>query len=505
MNQYHHTTRPDSNKQRSGFTLTEMLVATALVVLIMLMFAQIYGSAVGSITEQRGLANNDQKARSVVTTLRKDLQALTYRQPSFPYGDLQGIVPIENGDQPIIDPVNQRGYFFIAENSDTNDTDDILQFTVQLKRGQRGDQDDRGRSNRFIGKAANLGITNEAEKDDGISGNDLGASSAAEVCYFLRGGNLYRRLLLLRDPIHSAIREDGQPTNGVGRTRRFRTAGNPDYTAANFYTDFDYSATRRDDVLWFHSVDSLANDRGVSNWPIALPKNRFGFRANGASFENDSNGVYFGRFTHAETSDPNFGYPGIQPTTANDPYERGDLTLPLTTFNNDYVIDQLSGGSRFGEDIILTHVEAFNVEVYDFDTDAFLDLPSNDTYDTFHPNASGTVPTEDFIETGTPIEWTDSTAVTSTTLIGVPVLQTGTGPVTYRRSMVYRLTSSAGSTGTRRPEFPPIPGNIVQDNGLTWECIDNRKPLKAIRVTLRFRDTRSGLVRQLSVIHSFVE
>ncbi|WP_417851007.1 PulJ/GspJ family protein [Thalassoglobus sp.] len=497
MNQYHHTTRPDSNKQRSGFTLTEMLVATALVVLIMLMFAQIYGSAVGSITEQRGLANNDQKARSVVTTLRKDLQALTYRQPSFPYGDLQGIVPIDNGDQPIIDPVNQRGYFFIAENSDTNDTDDILQFTIQLKRGQRGDQDDRGRSNRFIGKAANLGITNEAEKDDGISGNDLGASSAAEVCYFLRGGNLYRRLLLLRDPIHSAIREDGQPTIGVGRTRRFRTPSNPDYTASNFYTDFDYSATRRDDVLWFHSVDSLANDRGVSNWPIALPKNRFGFRANGASFENDSNGVYFGRFTHAETSDPNFGYPGIQPTTANDPYQRGDLT----DSDGDYVIDQLSNGSRFGEDIILTHVEAFNVEVYDFDTDTFLDLPSNDTYDTFHPNASGTVPTEYFIDTSSLGTWA-ATSSSPPSVLGVPVLSQNS-PV--RRSMIYRRTSTGGTTGDVKPEFPPIPGTIIQDGTVTWECIDNRKPLKAIRVTLRFRDTRSGLVRQLSVIHSFVE
>ncbi|MFO1092490.1 MAG: type II secretion system protein [Planctomycetaceae bacterium] len=64
---------------RRGFTLVEMLVATALVMLIMLLFADVFGAAVGTMTAQRGIANNDQKARSFTTVLRHDLAGRTYR------------------------------------------------------------------------------------------------------------------------------------------------------------------------------------------------------------------------------------------------------------------------------------------------------------------------------------------------------------------------------------------------------------------------------------------
>ena len=71
-----------------GFTLVELLVSTGLVVLMMLMFAQIYGSAVGSMRKQRSLARNDQAARSLSTVLRQDLQSMTVRQPRVGYGSV---------------------------------------------------------------------------------------------------------------------------------------------------------------------------------------------------------------------------------------------------------------------------------------------------------------------------------------------------------------------------------------------------------------------------------
>lgn len=50
--------------------------------LIMTLFAQAFGIAASSIKKQRGLAENDQRARSLVTILLGDLQKRTYRQRS---------------------------------------------------------------------------------------------------------------------------------------------------------------------------------------------------------------------------------------------------------------------------------------------------------------------------------------------------------------------------------------------------------------------------------------
>ena len=42
---------------------------------------------------------------------------------------------------------------------------------------------------------------NQPELDDGhLDINSTSSSSAAEVCYFIRNGNLYRRVLLIREP-----------------------------------------------------------------------------------------------------------------------------------------------------------------------------------------------------------------------------------------------------------------------------------------------------------------
>ena len=495
MNSRQRTIRINPPHPRSAFTLTEMLVATALVVLIMLMFAQIYGSAVGSIREQRGLSNNDQKARSLETTIRQDLQRMTYRQAAFPYGDVQGIVPLATDDDLIVDSVNQLGYFLYDENSVDSKSDDILQFTMQIRSGQRGDTTDRHNANRFVGKAANLGIPNEPEEDDGISSNSLGSSRAAEVSYFLRGGNLYRRVLLLRDPKLSTIQENPQPTTGTERRRQYHT-GNRDYAGTNYYDSFDYAATRRNNVLWFHSIDSLANDRELINWPIAIPNHRFGFdRSDGTSVETLMGGERFNRFTMEETSNNNFLWPGQSP--ANNPYTRTDLV----DTDGDYVIDAYAGGNRVAEDILMTKVESFDVKGFDLSANSYVD--ASGVYDTWHPHVysqqpaslrPSSYPGRDLEQAGV---GTWNPGVAAPLSIPVPVLGSS-------RSMIYRLLRN-GTTGDHRPELPAIPGTIVEDNGALWECVDNRVPLKGISITVRFLDQGSRLPRQVTIVHSLVE
>ncbi len=90
----------NSSSAPAGFTLVEMLVATALVLLIMLLFASIYGAAVGTITEQRGLANVDSKARTIDSLIRRDLEKMTFRQLTT--AGTKGIVPLAPGDE--VDP-----------------------------------------------------------------------------------------------------------------------------------------------------------------------------------------------------------------------------------------------------------------------------------------------------------------------------------------------------------------------------------------------------------------
>lgn len=551
------TTR--SHTVRQGFTLTEMLVATALVVLIMLMFAQIYGSAVGSIREQRGLANNDQKARIIETTLRNDLQSMTYRQPVAPYGNVQGIVAMASGDDLIIDPTHQRGYFFFDENTRSNDRDDIIQFTIQIRGNQRGDVQDRLKVNRYVGKARNLAGSgaddNEPERDDGIDGNSQGSSTTAEVCYFLRGGNLYRRLLLLRDPLPRAVPVDSQPTRDAAQTRLFQDSGGiigPNYPNDSFYRDFDYAATRVNDALWLHSVESLANNMGERNVPIALPRYRFGFNINnGASVDEDSNNLHIGRFTLRESSHDNFRWPG---NGTNNPYTRSDLTLDV----DDFTIDQFRGNDRIAEDILLTNVEAFNVELFNPDPDVDDNDPTtNDdqvfysppitpspgassplftatTFDTWHPEASGSSPARRLIKRENDYSFVGSdlsvrrTGNNSTAASSLPnyILIPAMNPTFMNRlrayendsmnpqpvvadinnvSLIYRRITNSGTSAAKVPEFPAQVGTIVEDNEIRWECVENRVPLRAIKITVRYRDVGSSLARQVSIIHSFVE
>ena len=195
---------------RRGFTLVEMLVSVALVVLIMTLFAEAFSIAASSIRKQRGIAENDQRVRAVVVTLLGDLQKRTYRQredavtETIPrpadLDDLSdpiqfqrfvlnrienranrlglGIVPLHpdyfigGGDTTMIggqagevwqdgaslrnvDSVYERGYFYYSEGDIPNDVDDVLKFTINVSQTDLGNTD----TTRLLGRAVPLGRT----------------------------------------------------------------------------------------------------------------------------------------------------------------------------------------------------------------------------------------------------------------------------------------------------------------------------------------------------------
>jgi prepilin-type N-terminal cleavage/methylation domain-containing protein len=425
---------PREPLRRRGFTLVEMLVATALVLMILVIFAQIYRSATATLVQQRGTAQNDARARMVSTLLRSDLSQATFGE--HPQSTSLGLLTLDIHDVNVLgfSPVDeaQAGYVYISENDPENDVDDVMQFTIRVESSSRNPHEQP-----YIGRASPLGRPtsastgtgqfnpqpvanpdqNQPEFDDGDDArtantyNLAGQSRFAEVVYFVRRGTLYRRVLLLRDPLRQSPPPgyDDQPTYYEPNPPGGLPAGDyplipGDYDAVadaqqgaggtpltnntpgvgDFWHDFDYAAYHTppsdpSSQLKFHGSAALSN---VAN-PVprlSEPKYRFGFKffddgvnpaQNGQPVEYVNGGTEFiGRMTQQETSHPQFSWPG---RFANSPFVQTDLIL-----DNGVVRDTSLGvtyrGPRRGEDILLPNVDAFDLKVWDDQAGAFVDL-----------------------------------------------------------------------------------------------------------------------------------
>lgn len=373
--------------RRSAFTLVEMLVAVALVLLMMSLFTEVFTLATGTMSRQKGLSENDQRARMVATMLGSDFRKRSFRD----------VVPFVSGmsaaSLALESPTLKRGYLAYSENNPADDTDDVLRLTIDTTQTQQdlgrdltfneNPELDVARDNFLLyGRASSIGpggVTsnpNQPEGDDGVftSGNGAGQSTAAEVVWFLRGGNLYRRMMLIRRPYRS------DPPQIAAYDA---TTGNPPTATpilstgyASFWADFDYSAFYNSALghVQFHIADSLANTTAtgtvnigaLGTVPISLgiPPLRFGYSPNIASFaprETDQAGAFIGSFTHEETSHANFKHPGEAVTAGSD----DPFTMPITLNSATNNINQFSNGSRVGEDLLLSNVVSFDIKIWD--------------------------------------------------------------------------------------------------------------------------------------------
>jgi prepilin-type N-terminal cleavage/methylation domain-containing protein len=215
--------------------------------------------------------------------------------------------------------------------------------------------------------------------------NNTGASQTAEVSYFLRHGNLYRRVLLIR-----------QPYNTAGTTQPGTTAFpiiNGAYNGT-FWADFDYSA-RFDNVTAFNGPrffdqsdlnNAPSATYNANTFPIGSPANRFGHdqtngastlgpsigaggwpvagqTGNGAPREYDINGVFLGRYSQEETSNSAFQFPGSIPVAGSPMAQATLANIGANGAVNQYTVAPV--GTRRGEDILLTNVISFDVKIWD--------------------------------------------------------------------------------------------------------------------------------------------
>ena len=161
------TALPSRNRPRRGVTLVEMLVVVALVVLMMVILVQIFQSALGAMSASRTTQELDVTLRQIDSMVRSDLTGVTANMT------------------PPNDPALKQGYFEYGEGAQADaqgeDTDDYMAFTTKAPEGQN-----------FTGRQYLFGTgINATVQPTTIT------SQVAEIIYFLRNGNLYRRVLLV--------------------------------------------------------------------------------------------------------------------------------------------------------------------------------------------------------------------------------------------------------------------------------------------------------------------
>lgn len=291
---------------RAGFTLVEMLVAVGLVVLMMSLFASVFQIATSVMSKQKGFAENDQRARTLMIVLKADLDKRTYRRvvPLWKEdADNDGVLDSGediNGDGNLDvfgpeDPATQQGFFSYSENDPDDDTDDVLHFTVNTSNVSKNLD-----TSPLYGRATVLRHPtprgpprppaansvddtlylnrnpNQPEADDGQAVLDNAASSdSAEVVYFLRNRVLYRRVMLIRKPVDTtaSINPDDSPSSGapleyLTPTYAYVSATNSiapspySFLSAGlggFWADFDFAAYNDGTGVRFHGVNASLN------------------------------------------------------------------------------------------------------------------------------------------------------------------------------------------------------------------------------------------------------
>ena len=559
MKQSHHTTR-FWNDNRLGFTLVEMLVSVTLVLIIMLLLANVFGLAANTVEKQKGTAENDQQTRTFVTILKGDLCSRTFRFV-YPY---PANFDLTNAGG-LYDAAERRGYFSISENNPDDSTDDVLSLTIDYSLDSADQSCVDSLKNELYGRATLLKPSastlsnnqylqanhNQPEFDDGYPvNNDLGRSPYAEVIYFLRNGNLHRRVSLVRKP--------GDP-DGDTNPALTEIVGNYPGTAPNDYAprgtgefnrDFDYSV-----IYDFNNASSarpffmtaggsggqaLNNDSGAIDRitvplydsvtmpmvpttsdtalpdSLGIPHFRFGHdmtdgRGRAREYlqaytypdpgpNNANSGEFFGRFILQETADSGFNYPGSPDVNGSNPYSLVDYPNHSVNANTQLITPYHNETNRRGDDILLTGVLEFDIKVWDEVRREFVDLGNSgggqyEAADNNHPAYGNCYDTwHPRLLSPPPFRPESVGADAEPGVAGVDDDDDFPG---------------VGTPPPPPPNLPPqnrVPG-IDNKTEIGWPGTDDEEAsrLKAIQIIVRFVDPQSSLVRQVTLIESLVD
>ncbi|ODA30343.1 prepilin-type N-terminal cleavage/methylation domain-containing protein [Planctopirus hydrillae] len=555
--------RPQGHRKghSAGFTLVEMLVSVALVLLMMTLFAQVFQIAAGTVSTQRGIMENDQRARSIQTIITKDLNNRTYRYV-WPWAAR----PTGYTDTVNTEESDMLGYFYISENNPFDDTDDVLQFTGKITATVNSLAD----TDSYSGRALQVGNSlNQPDYDDGDLGNLSSLSSTAEISLFMRRGTtgrpgaLYRRVMLVREPADSTAEidphNDGNTTHRIFDPNSSTTTPYYPTSTSSFWKDFDFSSRPIISRVFGSATPPDAGGVRFNTLDdLRLPTSRFGFEfadgtANAGKPKEFLSNVFFGRYTMEETSSNNFQYP-FGATTATSPMNQSNTTFPAVVNPQTNVVDGLqhdsANGSRRGEDLLLANVVSFDVKVWDDFANgglgAFVDIGgpgsvlysanpavsgnidrrlnvnfgpgaanNNNVFDTWGPAVRlatiASDPAENppflprrYIAAATASAY-ELPRFTSGTTAGavLPELVGGVSSIPGDPVFFVRSGASAGTNnaaGATIPlTLPIVYGTPIFDGSVEWTPVDNRRPIRLIQITVRFLDPTSQQLRTVTM------
>ncbi len=334
---------PRRIRHSGGYTIVELLVATVVSLMLMMLVVSIIGTAGTGIATSRAALEMSDRLRETQARLAQDLQGLTVtmsppRNPASNEGYFEylegpvGVVQLVMSD-PLLDAsktdTGEPNFPVVAVNAETEaldttvgDNDDVLMFTTHSK------------SAPFVGR---------------YGGTGTAQSSDAEVAWFLRGRTLYRRVLLVAPSLSLAA-----PTG--------------------FFANNDISVRNEGGTLVGNTLGDLTKR-----------ENRFAHRG---SYPFDVRVWGHLRLpTLAECSDVNWVAGATAPTTAT-PFSVRTAISPVDFWFNphpwaslptgseivwpgtpvslpDGRMSDYDDGARIGEDVILTNVVGFDVKVWD--------------------------------------------------------------------------------------------------------------------------------------------
>lgn len=187
---------------RPAFTLVEVLIAATLSLVLVGLAVQIFATVGNTAAETRSVIQMNDRLRSARIMLQTDLGNTTVRMLPLQPGEANGYFEyVEGPDGPIFKGIQVAFDVSQATTSSTGgtttttflpdttvgDPDDILMFTTNAP----ANSNFTGRVRYLASAAGGLQVPVDA----------LATASTAEICYFVRGGTLYRRMLMVKPEI----------------------------------------------------------------------------------------------------------------------------------------------------------------------------------------------------------------------------------------------------------------------------------------------------------------
>lgn len=173
-----------NRESRAGFTLVEILIAATLTLVIMGLVVQLFAMVGTASSNTRAILETADAIRNAKLTLQVDLSNITAEMlPPLRPSANRGYFEYIEGPAGSIVPSSTVAVNIDDGSPDTTvgDPDDRLMFTVRSQTLPY-----QGRVRYYINSAAATTIL------DGVT-----KSETAEICYFVRGNVLYRRVLLV--------------------------------------------------------------------------------------------------------------------------------------------------------------------------------------------------------------------------------------------------------------------------------------------------------------------